>query len=229
MKAPAPYRRLGLFLFLGQPLLPLESAPVTFADKERAMKTAMKTLVAIGVMASAGTAWAQFDPLVRDAGSKMRDEAISGHEYRARERYAQQHAQTLYYYYTRPQPQITPQKAKEVAGEIRKNLSESDKLLAKIKTAHAKEPEVVKLIDSIEKHHAKAHEVCGMLEEECTKEHGDHVVCAQCCSDMWHELDAAKADTDKLFKMLKIEELPPPAKKVGTPQKAAPKKEETKK
>ena len=84
--------------------------------------------------------------------------------------------------------------------------------MAKLKANHAKEPEVVKLIDNISKHHAKAHEVCGMLEEECVKEHGDHNVCAQCCADMWSELDAAKADTEKLFKMLNIKELEPPKK-----------------
>jgi hypothetical protein len=34
-----------------------------------------------------------------------------------------------------------------------------------------------------------------------------------CCSDMWHEIDAAKADTKKLLKVLKIETLPPPPPK----------------
>ena len=48
---------------------------------------------------------------------------------------------------------------------IKKDLTEADKALAKLKADHAKEPEVVKQIALIEKHHAKAHEVCGMAEE----------------------------------------------------------------
>src|SRR5437762_11902230 len=173
--------------------------------KEPTMKTLkMATLFAMFVALSLGSAlpgFAQFrDPTVRDAGSKMRDEAITGHEYRAYQRAAQEKSQTLYHRYSyapspaqpqaQQQPLVSPQRAKEVAGEIRKDLKTSDAALARLKTAHAKEAEVVKVIDSIEKHHAKAHEVCGMLEEECIKEHGDHAVCGQCCADMWHELDA---------------------------------------
>jgi hypothetical protein len=165
----------------------------------------------------------------------MRDEAITGHEYRAYQRSAQEKSQTLYHRYSyappqaqaQHQPLVSPQRAKEVAGEIRKDLKASDAALAKLKAAHAKEPEVVKVIDSIEKHHAKAHEVCGMLEDECIKEHSDHNVCSQCCADMWHELDAAKGDTDKLFKMLKIDSLEPPKKVEAT--KDAPKKVDAKK
>ena len=96
--------------------------------------------------------------------------------------------------------------------QIRKDLTASDKALAKLKAAHAREQEVARLIESIEKHHAKAHEACDMLEEECAKEDSDHAACATCCTDMWKELDAAKADTEKLFKLLKIETLEPPKK-----------------
>lgn len=176
------------------------------------MKT-LKMLALAGTVVCLGTVSTLFaDPAVRDAGSKMRDEAITGHEYRAAERAAQERAQTLYYYYAQPKPIITREHATEVVGAIRKDLTASDKALAKLKAAHAKEPEVVKLIESIEKHHAAAHEVCGMAEEECAKEHGDHVMCSECCASMWHELDAAKADTEKLFKMLKIQNLEPPKK-----------------
>ncbi len=67
---------------------------------------------------------------------------------------------------------------------IKKDLSEADKTLAKLKAEHAKEPEVLKQIGLIEKHHAKAHEVCGMAEEHCLKEQGDHVAIADRCTDM---------------------------------------------
>jgi hypothetical protein len=43
---------------------------------------------------------------------------------------------------------------------------------------------------------------------------------------MWHEFDAAKAETQKLLKMLKLDKLEPP-KKVG-PKVATPKKPVTK-
>lgn len=158
------------------------------------------------------------------ADHKITGDAFRHGQARTYQQHAQDRAQTLYYYYyNQPKPQISKQEAKEMVGAIRKDLTVSDKALADLKAAHAKEPEVVKQIELIQKHHAKAHEVCGMAEEECTKEHGDHVVCAECCSQMWHELDAAKAETEKLFKMLKIEKLPPP-KKVE-PKKDAPKKE----
>src|SRR5262245_48750313 len=193
------------------------------------MKTAMKSLVVSAVLAllAAPMAYAQPRPELRDAGSKMRDEAISGHEYLMYQRLARDRAEITYHQYTRPAPTITPHQAQAAVVQVRKDLKASDEALARLKAAHAKEPEVVKLIESIEKHHAKAHEVCGMLEEECTKEHGDHVVCATCCADMWKEIDAAKADTDKLFKLLKIDKLEPPTKpgsKTETAKKPAAKK-----
>ena len=79
----------------------------------------------------------------------------------------------------------------------------------------------------IEKHHARANEVCSMAAEQCEKEHGDHVMVCDCCADMWHELDAAQAETQKLFKMLKIDKLPIP-KKAGD-KKITDKKVEAKK
>jgi len=170
----------------------------------------MKTLryaVLTGLLAAvASPAFAQ------RADHKITGDAFRHNQVQTYQQHAQDRAQTLYYYYAEPKPQITKQEAKEVVGAIRKDLKLSDKALADLKAAHAKEPEIVKQIELIEKHHAKAHEVCGMAEEECSKEHGDHVVCAECCSNMWHELDAAKAETAKLFKMLKIEKLNPPKK-----------------
>jgi hypothetical protein len=171
-----------------------------------------RMLAALGVLASAVTAWAQFDPTVRDAGSKMRDEAITGHEYRAAQRSAQARSQTLYHYYAQPKPIVTKEQAKEAAVAIKKDIKEADTALAKLKKAHAKEPEVVKLIEGIEKHHAKAHEFCAMTEKELEEESAKSETMADCCSNAWHELEAAKSDTDKLFKMLNIKELEPPKK-----------------
>lgn len=159
------------------------------------------------VLASQVVSAQQFNP----GRVKSLGEAMQGHELDAYQRLGQQRAQTLYYYAQTKEP-VPMAEAKELASGFKKDLSSADAALAKLKTAHAKEPEVVKLIEVIEKHHAKAHHVCGMLEEACMKEHGDHVVVGNCCSDMWHELEAAQVETKKLLKMLKIEKLDPPKK-----------------
>lgn len=147
---------------------------------------------------------------VRDAGSKIRDGGMA-HGVQMYQGHAQNRSQILYYYSQSQQP-IPKAEAKELVTGIKTDLTAADKALAKLKAEHAKEPEVVKLITSIEKHHAKAHEVCGMAEEQCLKEHGDHAVISDCCSEMWHEVDAARAETAKLLKLLKIENLEPPKK-----------------
>lgn len=155
---------------------------------------------------------------VRDAGSKIRDGGMA-HGVQMYQRHAQDRSQVLYYY-SRAQQPIPKAEAKELVAGIKSDLTAADKALAMLKAEHAKEPEVVKLITSIEKHHAKAHEVCGMAEEQCLKEHGDHVVIGDCCSEMWHEVDLARAETAKLLKLLKIEKLEPP-KKVTAKKDAA--------
>ena len=153
----------------------------------------------------------------RDATSKIRGDTSNSHEVQTYQRHAQDRSQMLYYYTQSKEP-VPKQEAKELVGGIKKDLTAADKALAKLKVDHAKEPDIVKQIALIEKHHAKAHEVCGMAEEHCLKEHGDHVAIADCCSDMWHEIDAAQVETQKLLKMLKIDKLPIPKK--GTDKKA---------
>jgi len=150
---------------------------------------------------------AQFNP----GRIKALGEAMQGHEHQTYQNSAQARSQVLYHYAQSKEP-LPMAEAKEAVTGIKKDLAASDAALAKLKTAHSKELEVVKLIQEIEKHHAKAREVCSMAEEACSKEHGDQVVIGNCCSEIWHELDAAQAETKKLFKMLKIERLEPPKK-----------------
>ncbi len=161
-----------------------------------------------------------------DAGAKIRGDAWNGGRVQAYQQHAQDRSQMLYQY-AQPQSPVSKQEAKELVGGIKKDLAEADKALAKLKADHAKEPEIVKQIALIEKHHAKAHEVCGMAEEHCLKEHGDHVAIADCCTDMWTEIDAAQVETKKLLKMLKIDKLPVPKK--ATDKKVTDKKPEAKK
>lgn len=168
-------------------------------------------LCALSFVLSSSIASAQ----LRDAGSKIRGDALSGHELQSAQRHAQERSQTLYYYSQSKEP-LPKQEAKELVGGIKKDLTASDKALAKLKAEHAKEPDVLKQIALIEKHQARAHEVCGMAEEQCAKEHGDHVAICDCCTDMWNELDAAQVETQKLLKMLKIEKLPVPKKSTDT-------------
>ena len=156
-----------------------------------------------------------------DAGAKIRGDAWNGGRVQTYQRHAQDRSQMLYQY-VQPQSPVSKQEAKELVTGIRKDLTEADKALAKLKADHAKEPDIIKQIALIEKHHARAHEVCGMAEEQCLKEHGDHVAIADCCSDMWHEIDHAQVETQKLLKMLKIDKLPIPKKadkKAGTEKK----------
>ena len=161
-----------------------------------------------------------------DAGAKIRGDAWNGRQVQSYQQHAQDRSQMLYQY-AQPLSPVTKAEAKELVTGIKKDLTAADKALAKLKADHAKEPEVVKLITLIEKHHAKAHEVCGMAEEHCLKEHGDHAAIADCCTDMWVEIDAAQVETSKLLKMLKIEKLPIPKKadaKTGSGKKADEKK-----
>lgn len=165
------------------------------------------------------------DAQVRDAGSKIRGEAMAGHELQTYQRHAQERAQIFYHYNQAAQP-LPRQEAQEQVAAIRKDLTAAQKALDRIKAEHAKDKDVLAQIALIHKHQAKAAEVCGMAEAECAKHHGDQVLLGDCCSQMWHELDAAQTETQKLLKMLKIEKLAAPKApaKTDKPVDAAPKK-----
>jgi hypothetical protein len=158
------------------------------------------TLFLNGMMAQA-----KDEPFL-NAGHKM-----LGHQVQSSQQHAQDRAQTLYYHAQSQQP-VPKDEAKELVAGMRKDLAAADKALAKLKAEFAKNKEAVDLIESIKKHHAKATEVCGMAEEACAKEDGDKVVVGDCCSEMYHELEAAKTETAKLLKSLKIDKLEPPKK-----------------
>lgn len=144
------------------------------------------------------------------------DHKMLGHQVQSSQQHAQDQAQTLYYHGQAKEP-LPKDDAKELVASMKKDLAAADKALNKLKADFAKNKEAVDLIESIKKHHAKAHEHCGMAEEACAKEPPEKGAAADCCSDMYHELEAAKADTAKLLKSLKIE-------KLEAPKKPAPKK-----
>jgi uncharacterized protein HemY len=173
------------------------------------MKRAKTALSLIGAVLACQVVLAE----VPDAAWKVRTAAgLPAHEAQAYQRSARERAQIIYYY-QQAEVKLPKAQLQEHVAAVKRDLSAADKALETLKTQHAKEPDVVKLISSIEAHHKKAHEHCGMAEELCKKEHGDHVGMADCCSEMWHELDAAQAETEKLMKALKIDKLLPPKAK----------------
>lgn len=149
---------------------------------------------------------------------KALDQALAGHAHQTYQRHARDNSQILYYYSQSQQP-IPRTEAQAIVTSVQRDLTASDKALAKLKAEHAKEPEVVKQIAEIEKHHKKAHEVCSMASEHCAKDHGDQTAIGNCCSAMWAELTAAQKETEKLLKMLKLEKLEAP-KQVTAPAAA---------
>ena len=176
------------------------------------MKTMKAVIVACaGLFVSTTAALAQQDQPYFHAGWKM-----LGAEAVTHQNSAQGQAQQLYHYNQIP-PKATvaksPEHAKKLVAGIKKDLDASSAALDKLKAENANNKEAVALIESIKKHHAKAHEHCGMAEEACAKHHvGEDAVLGDCCSDMYHEIDAAKADTQKLLKLLKIDKLEVPKK-----------------
>jgi hypothetical protein len=141
--------------------------------------------------------------------SRTKQDALAGHATQTYQRHARENAHLLYYYSQPPQA-IPAAEAKVVVNAVEQNLTAADKALAKLKTEHAKKPEVIKLIATIEKHHAKAREACSMASMHCLKDKPDHVGIANCCTAMWDELTAGEKETEKLLKMLKIDKLEPP-------------------
>ena len=143
-----------------------------------------------------------------DAGAKARGEVTSSATH---QRHAQEHTQILYYT-LEVNPKAAPAVIQEQAASVKESLAKSDESLKAVKTAHVKDPEVVKLVDSILKHHASAAAHCDMALDFIKK--GDSgTKLPDCCADIHGEIEAAKKDMDKLTKLLKAEPLPIPKKK----------------
>ena len=169
----------------------------------------MRNLNALALFGSvlfmSASVFAKDEPYL-SAGHKM-----LGHQAQSYQQHAQDRVQTLYSY--GPSKQSVPKaEAKELVDGIRKDLKASQTALAKLQAEFSKNKEAIALIDSIKKHHAKVEENCGMAEEACMKQDQDEAMIGDCCSVMYHELEAAKADTQKLLKLLNIEKPEPPKK-----------------
>ena len=168
----------------------------------------LATLLALSV---AGTAFAQFDSA--DAGRKFRGDYNSFHQSATYQRHAQDYSRMIYSSQV-IQPAAPVAIVEKQAAAVKDNLAKSDEALKAVKEAHAKDPEVVKLVDSILKHHASTASHCNMVMACCKNGDGPGKI-ADCCADMHEDLEAAKKEMDALKKHLKIEELPVPKKQVS--------------
>ncbi|WP_010586182.1 hypothetical protein [Schlesneria paludicola] len=180
----------------------------------------MLTLKSIAIATLFVTATNQMTLAQGPSRIKVLGEAMQGHELVIYQRHGQEKAQILYYHSQATEP-ISAADAKELVTAIRKDLKAADFALAKIKTHHDQDTEVQKQIVLIEKHLAKTHEECNLCEHACSKDAPDRIVIGDCCSRIWHEVEAAQYETKKLLRMFKIVRLEPPKRVESKAQAAA--------
>ncbi len=171
------------------------------------MKTLTRlTMAALLALTLGSAAFAQD---LSDGTRKWRGD-YSTHQSQTYNRHAQDYSQQLYY---APQLQLAaPQPVfQEQATAIRQNTTKASDALKGVKVAHPKDAEAAKLVESIQKHYANVLTHCDML-DGCCKNKDATGKMADCCVDIHAELEAAKLETDKLMKHLKVEPLAVPKK-----------------
>ena len=156
---------------------------------------------------------------IRDAGSKMRDEAITGHEMRMYQRHAQDHAKTLYRSGQSQQPLIA-EKAQRHAKAIRENTVEASKSVEAIAKSHADDKTIQKSAAAILKQHDEVLAMCDHLDAECQKSDSSVAMICGCCATIEKSLAAALKETDDLAEALGGDEVAP-EKTAGASTKAS--------
>jgi hypothetical protein len=139
------------------------------------------------------------------------DHKMSGNRMRSNQRHGRAQAQTLYHAAQAPRP-VPRDDTRELVAAIRKDVEASNKALAKLEAEFGKVKEAVALFESIQKHHAKVTEDCELCEKSSAKTEGDNETLAENASEIYYELEEAEADTEKLLKVLKIDDLEAPKK-----------------
>lgn len=157
------------------------------------------------------------------ADHKITGDAFRGHQARTYQRHARDYSQMLYYEGRYQQP-TNPQAAKPHVAAIRSNVNAANKALDKVKESNAAKPEVGRAIDKIKERHAQVIAKCDELDGHVAKNDKDTTEMCDCCMEIMDELDAAAADTGKLLKDLKADEMPKPAKSTAKSEKAPAKK-----
>ena len=164
------------------------------------------TLAALVALTVTSSVFAQD---VTDASRKFRGD-YGTHQSATYNRHAQDNSQLLY-----NAPQLQPAAPlpvlQEQAKAVRQNTTKASDALKDVKAAHPKDAEAAKLVESIQKHYANVLTHCDMLDECCKNKDGTGKL-ADCCVDIHAELEAAKLETDKLMKHLKVEPLAVPKK-----------------
>jgi hypothetical protein len=150
------------------------------------------------------------------------DHKLDSFRVRSNERHARDQSRTLFHAAQAPKP-VPRVEVKDATIAIRRDLEASNKSLAKLEADYTKLQaenaqlkelkEAVVLIAAIKKHNAAAQEQCDMCDKAADKPDGDNEAIADCCGEMYSELEEAEADLEKLLKLLKIEELPAPKKR----------------
>jgi hypothetical protein len=141
------------------------------------------------------------------------DHKINGGRVRSNQRHAQDQATALYALGQIQRP-IPKEELMEYIAAIKSDLAASDKALAKLEAEYKKNKDSSELADSIKKHHARCTEQCTMAEKTYTKAEGDKVVVGTCGTEIYYELEAAQAESQKLLAMLKIDNIEIPKKPV---------------
>ena len=167
------------------------------------VRMTLATLVALTMASS------MFAQDLSDATRKFRGD-YGTHQSATYNRHAQDYTGFLY---NAPQLQSAAPLPvlQEQAKAVRQNTTKASDALKEVKVAHPKDAEAAKLVESIQKHYANVLTHCDML-DDCCKNKDASGKMADCCVDIHHELDAAKLETDKLMKHLKVEPLAVPKK-----------------
>ncbi len=146
----------------------------------------------------------------QNAASQARGDAHGTYQFEAHRVYTHQTHARDYSQIVFQQGQLKeglpPAETQEYVGAIKKSITSADKSLDKLQAAHPKDEAVKKSVDKIKKLHKAALAHCEMCDGECKKpEGGSKTVVADCCVEMTKNLDAARAETEKLMQHLKID------------------------
>jgi hypothetical protein len=146
------------------------------------------------------------------------DHKVDSFRVRNNTRHARDQARTTFHAAQAPRP-VPRVEVKDATVAIRRDLEASNKSLAKLEAdftklqaENAELKDAVALLASMRKHNAKVLEQCDMCDKATDNPDGDNEAVADCCAEIYAELEEEEADIDKLLKLLKIDELPPPKK-----------------
>lgn len=149
----------------------------------------------------------------QNAASQARGDAHGNYQFEAHRLFTHQaHAQDyarIIHQQGQLKEGVSVEEAQDYVASIRKNIASANKALDKLAAAHPKDEAVKKSVEAIRKLHKNAISHCEMCEAECKKvAEADKAVIMKCCADMAKDLNAARAETEKLMKHLKIDHLP---------------------